>query len=463
MKLWQGLQLARNLAQLQQKLTITLNRTVGTTQYSSLTHTSLKTVASIQNRTRSLVQALRVAKSEQSRQIRLEEFNEHILRYQGVSRSQAIREQAISTLLEIRKTGNKEVRKEAQKALALLGWVDPVKGRGIKVLAIDGGGSRGLMAIEILKRIEDLCDKEIYELFDLICGASTGAILAFLLGIKKVPLEECERTYKKLSVDIFEQNALIGTGKLFWSHAYYDTAKFEKILKNEGGDAKMIDSAKDTSIPKVAAVSTIVNHSLLIPFVFSNYTRPLGSVSKFPQSCKYRMWEALRASTAAPGFFEEYKLGNDIHQDGGLLTNNPCSIAIHEARLLWPDEPFQCIVSVGTGKYKGRSGPSTVEFSSLREKLLKVVASATDTEAVDTVLSDVLPRSAYFRFNPNMSADIPMDEGRTEMLEQIQFDARRHLEKEDESIKKCAQVLLQDKTVLDRFLMDKFKSWYRVT
>ena len=50
---------------------------------------------------------------------------------------------------------------------------------------------------------------------------------------------------------------------------------------------------------------------------------------------------------------------------------------------MWPDEPFQCIVSVGTGKYKGRSGPSTVEFSSLREKLLKVVASATDTEGAD--------------------------------------------------------------------------------
>ena len=51
-----------------------------------------------------------------------------------------------------------------------------------------------------------------------------------------------------------------------------------------------------------------------MPFVFSNYTCPYGSNSKFPQSCKYRLWEALRASTAAPGFFEEYKLGNDIHQ-----------------------------------------------------------------------------------------------------------------------------------------------------
>ncbi|XP_015762755.1 PREDICTED: calcium-independent phospholipase A2-gamma-like [Acropora digitifera] len=266
--------------------------------------------------------------------------------------------------------------------------------------------AKGLMAIEILKRIEDLCNKEIFELFDIICGASTGAILAFLLGIKKVPLEECEHTYKKLSLDIFEQNALIGTGKLFWSHAYYDTAKFEKILKKDGGDAKMIDSAKDTSIPKVLSIRT---------------------------------------------------------SDGGLLTNNPSSIAIHEARRLWPDEPFQCIVSVGTGKYKGRSRPSTLEFSSLREKLLKVVASATDTEAVDTVLSDVLPPLSYFRFNPNMSADIPMDEGRTEMLEQIQFDARRYVAKEDENFKKCAEVLLQNKTLLDRLFMARFKAWYRVS
>lgn len=453
----------RQLVQFPRTFSKAFSRTVPTPQNSTLTPSSPKTTLSIQNRTRSLVEALRTAKSEQSRQIRLEEFNDHLLRYQSVGKSQAIQEQAISILLEIRKKGNKEVGREAQKALTLLGWADPVKGRGIKVLSIDGGGSRGLMAIEILKRIEDLCNKEIFELFDIICGASTGAILAFLLGIKKVPLEECEHTYKKLSLDIFEQNALIGTGKLFWSHAYYDTAKFEKILKKDGGDAKMIDSAKDTSIPKVAAVSTVVNHSLLIPFVFSNYTRPLGSVSQFPQSCKYRIWEALRASTAAPGFFEEFKLGKNIHQDGGLLTNNPSSIAIHEARRLWPDEPFQCIVSVGTGKYKGRSRPSTLEFSSLREKLLKVVASATDTEAVDTVLSDVLPPLSYFRFNPNMSADIPMDEGRTEMLEQIQFDARRYVAKEDENFKKCAEVLLQNKTLLDSLFMAKFKAWYRVS
>ena len=101
-----------------------------------------KTVASIQNRSRSLVYALRKAKTDQSRLIRLEEFNEHILRYLASGRSQAIRENAISVLLRIRRNGNCEVRREVQKSLALLGWVDPVKGRGVRVLSIDGGGSR---------------------------------------------------------------------------------------------------------------------------------------------------------------------------------------------------------------------------------------------------------------------------------------------------------------------------------
>lgn len=90
---------------------------------------------------------------------------------------------------------------------------------------------RGIVPIETLKRIEDLCNREIHELFDLICGVSTGAILAVLLAIKKMPLDECEYVYKNLSMDLFEQNSLIGTGKLFWTHAFYDTEKLENILK----------------------------------------------------------------------------------------------------------------------------------------------------------------------------------------------------------------------------------------
>lgn len=65
---------------------------------------------------------------------------------------------------------------------------------------------------------------------------------------------------------------------------------------------------------------------------------------------KYKVWEAVRASTSAPGYFEEYLLDGNVFQDGGLIANNPTSIALHECKLLWPGEDIQCVVSLGNGR-----------------------------------------------------------------------------------------------------------------
>ena len=77
-------------------------------------------------------------------------------------------------------------------------------------------------------------------------------------------------------------------------------------------------------------------------------------------------------------------------QDGGILTNNPCGIAIHEARLLWGKAaPIQTIISLGTGLYKKTDKqPMAKEITgtSLKEKVIRVVAGATDTECKYTSL-----------------------------------------------------------------------------
>jgi calcium-independent phospholipase A2-gamma len=80
---------------------------------------------------------------------------------------------------------------------------------------------------------------------------------------------------------------------------------------------------------------------------------------------KYKVWEAVRASTCAPGYFEEFLLDENVFQvkenfiyldkqfilkDGGLIANNPTSIALHECKLLWPGEDIQCVVSLGNGR-----------------------------------------------------------------------------------------------------------------
>lgn len=62
------------------------------------------------------------------------------------------------------------------------------------------------------------------------------------------------------------------------------------------------------------------------------------------------------------------------------MTNNPTAVAIHEAQKLWPRERIQCVVSVGTGRYQGSPIRTKPALLSLKEKLNKVVQSATDTE-----------------------------------------------------------------------------------
>jgi len=55
------------------------------------------------------------------------------------------------------------------------------KSRRVRVLAIDGGGIRGIIPALVLARIEELTGKPASELFDLIAGTSTGGIIA--LGV----------------------------------------------------------------------------------------------------------------------------------------------------------------------------------------------------------------------------------------------------------------------------------------
>ena len=81
------------------------------------------------------------------------------------------------------------------------------------------------------------------------------------------------------------------------------------------GSSLMIETARNPTCPKVAAVSTIVNRGITPKaFVFRNYGHFPGINSHYLGGCQYKMWQAIRASSAAPGYFAEYALGNDLHQ-----------------------------------------------------------------------------------------------------------------------------------------------------
>lgn len=404
---------------------------------------------SVDNRTRALVQALQRASDVRVYINRVEDLSYHLLEFPE-TRGVAVKERVIPCLLRLKQASDPGLRSAVREALALVGYHKPVKGRGIRILSIDGGGLRGLVALQTLSKLETLTGKPVHKLFDYICGVSTGAILGFLLGVFQIPLSECDDLYRKLGSDIFKQNVIVGTVKMGWSHAFYDSEAWENVLKDKMGSNLLVATARNPQCPKVAAVSTIVNRGTpLKAYVFRNYNLLPGVRAHYLGGCQHRLWQAIRATSAAPGYFQEFTLGNDLHQDGGLLINNPTALAIHESKSLWPHTPLECVVSLGTGRFETPT-KNNVTYTSLKTKLTNVISSATDTEEVHAMLDAFLPPHTYFRFNPYISEEVSMDENRQEKLNLLQTECVRYLERNEEKLQKVARILNREKSSVQR-------------
>lgn len=102
-----------------------------------------------------------------------------------------------------------EVNQSLNRLLNILGAHDYLhfspkrKAKGVRILCMDGGGTRALATLEILKKIEELTNKRISDMFDLIVGTSTGGVLASMIGIRGYTLDKCESLYKDLSSKVF--------------------------------------------------------------------------------------------------------------------------------------------------------------------------------------------------------------------------------------------------------------------
>lgn len=318
---------------------------------------------------------------------------------------------------------------------------------------------KGLATVNILQEIEKGTGKRIHEMFDLICGTSTGGMLAVALGIKSMTLDQCEEIYKKLGKLVFaeppkENEVATWREKLdnlyksssqrfrFAVHgAKHSADQFERLLKemcaDEDGDL-LIDSAVK-GIPKVFVVSTLVSVVPALPYVFRNYQYPAGTpemylsysensaismtgassthpqvgykCSAFIGSCKHQVWQAIRASSAAPYYLDDFSDEINRWQDGAIVANNPTIFAIREAQLLWPDTKIDCLVSIGCG-----SVPTKVRKAGwlIWDTVPVLIESACSIERVEEALSTLipmLPNIHYFRFNPvDDRCDMDLDE-----------------------------------------------------
>ncbi|XP_052780751.1 calcium-independent phospholipase A2-gamma-like isoform X2 [Mya arenaria] len=405
----------------------------------------LKSDTKIKQRTSSLCDNLVKAQSNLSKRKRLDELCNHLLHFPQF-RHIAAQHGVLRVLMKMRESSESpELVGRANETLALIGHVNPPRGRGMKMISFDGGGTRGLIAIEMLLRLEQQSGRPVHKLFDMVIGSSTGALLAGLIFMLRVPLADCKAIYLDRSKTIFSKSSW---AKQMKNLAQFDETVFEEIIKKEIGETSLSALARNPDLPKLALTSTLGNFDKWQRFMFRSYNLPVGMVSDHQGTCNARAWEAIRASGAAPLYFKEFRLGNHVFLDGGLLDNNPTHLGIHECKLLWPNEKFQCIVSLGNGRYdpyQQKNGPGTSAWATMSGLPRGFIESATDTETVHQILKDTTKAGSYYRLCPYLSEDYNLAEVKPDKIRDMLQETNNYLDRNEAYMQTIVSKLLEDR------------------
>ena len=158
------------------------------------------------------------------------------------------------------------------------------------------------------------------------------------------------------------------------------------------------------------------------------------------------IWEAVRATSAAPLFFEPvtFETSKATFVDGGVRANNPVDRVTSEARRLWPHRSIGCLVSLGTG-VKLPQGFSPKE-SRLHQVLKSLADIATDADAKardfrDTVEGRKLVKSKkYFRYSVSQGVG-EVDLADFERIPYMESMTLPYAVEKDDDIEECAKNL----------------------
>jgi hypothetical protein len=262
-----------------------------------------------------------------------------------------------------------------------------------RLLALDGGGIRGAISLEVLSAVEEIArrklgrpDAVLADYFDYIAGTSTGAIIATGLSLG-MSVSDLRRFYVEVGPDMFSR-----AGVLRRFHYKFDQDRLAAQLKAVfGADTKLGSKRLRTLLMLVMRNATTDS-----PWPISN--NPAATFNDPQRSdCNLNLplWQLVRASTAAPTYFppEVVRVGDHefLFVDGGVtMYNNPAfqlflMATLPPYKLQWPTgSDRMLLVSVGTGAnpkanahlrpedshllYNASSIPSALMFAALNEQ-----------------------------------------------------------------------------------------------
>jgi hypothetical protein len=318
-----------------------------------------------------------------------------------------------------------------------------------KLLALDGGGIRGVMTLEVLAKIESEVqtklgrgdDFVLADYFDYVAGTSTGAIIATCLSLG-MRVDEIRKFYLDSGPAMFDKASLLRRFRNKFDDQKLKQ-KLQDIIKERTGEefATLGSDAIRTYLMLVLRNATTDS-----PWPVSNNPEAKYNLRTHPQcNLALPLWQLVRASTAAPTYFppEVVNIGADVEfifVDGGVtMYNNPAfqlflMATVGQYKLGWPTgEDQMLLVSIGTGIaanankdlqpgemnliYNASSLPAAFMFAAAIEQdlLCRVFGKCLNGSQLDRELWDVMGDKGhgpvtpklftYMRYNADVSRE----------------------------------------------------------
>lgn len=210
-----------------------------------------------------------------------------------------------------------------------------------RILALDGGGVKGILTLGMLKVLEDELRRRaggdaafrLSDYYDLIGGTSTGAIISTALALG-LTVDEVIELYQRLGPEVFGRTA----GDGVFLQAKFESKKLRRALhsvlstKTLGSQDLRTGLAIHAKRIDTGSAWVVTNHPLGV------FYDPADGAGVFPNK-RYRLADLVLASAAAPTFFDEIVIDIEFDEkrrsiqkgffvDGAVSANNNPSLQL---------------------------------------------------------------------------------------------------------------------------------------
>ncbi|KAI7779480.1 hypothetical protein LA080_000763 [Diaporthe eres] len=326
--------------------------------------------------------------------------------------------------------------------------------------------------------------------FDYIGGTSTGGLAALMLGRLRMSADECIDRYPEMAESIFGNKMHMTLGGL--ARNRYDATNLENVIKDivlerlpeeeetEGSPNHQLASPEDLCKTVVVAKK---DHKLDGPHLFRSYAT--NENDRHPHNpgpadtCK--IWEAGRATSAAPSYFKSIKIDGHKYYDGGVGYNDPTE-ELYKDVLMRSDcdsrdhMPIALILTLGTGteptlkqKAKGLVGILKARIKEHRsvDRLIKIYRrvvkeTATNTMGVVKRMRERADRRGfkYFKWDGGEEVGaLGLDNCKKEAFTKMKSGIHKYMEDKSVEIREAAELLVRKRRA--RFEdQDRWQSCY---